>query len=281
MRAMNTHRDPLDAPLARAQLQALNHRCVHTFAAPDPAFAEALIDPDFRWTASNGAWVGRAGHLAHLQAPALIGAWCEHVRVRLYGPAALVQGTLLALRDGAAAAERLRYSDVYLHRATGWRLVNRQHTPLPARAVVPPVNGYPPAADSWPADAPDGGDPDSAALKRLNEQYVQAYRDADVAWYGEHLAHDYTAVQGDGTLSSRAAALARFAKDAYTTHMREFPVHRVSVRGFGELALIHAENAYTLKDGRKGVSRYTDIWHRREGRWRCVSAHITEHRAPA
>ncbi len=63
--------------------------------------------------------------------------------------------------------------------------------------------------------------------------------------------------------------------------MVSFPVDKVSIRRFADVALIHAENAYELKDGRRGISRYTDIWVKRDGRWLCVAAHITVHRAPA
>ena len=63
--------------------------------------------------------------------------------------------------------------------------------------------------------------------------------------------------------------------------MSSFPVDKVTVRRFHHVALIHAENAYQLKDGRKGVSRYTDIWQKRDGRWLCIAAHISVHRAPA
>jgi ketosteroid isomerase-like protein len=87
-------------------------------------------------------------------------------------------------------------------------------------------------------------------------------------------------VNGDGSLHDRAAALARFAQPTFATSMTSFPVGKVTVRRFGDVALIHAENAYELKDGRKGVSRYTDIWHQRDGRWLCIAAHITVHKAP-
>ena len=117
-------------------------------------------------------------------------------------------------------------------------------------------------------------------LRRLNEQYVQAYREADVAWYDAHLAPDYSAVQGNGTLSDRASALVRFSQPSFALHMLDFPVDRVAVRRLGDVALIHAENAYTLKDGRRGVSRYTDIWRLQDARWSCVFAHITEHQPP-
>ena len=62
--------------------------------------------------------------------------------------------------------------------------------------------------------------------------------------------------------------------------MKSFPVDRVQVRQFGDVALIHATNIYELKDGRRGENRYTDIWHRQGGRWRCIAAHITAHKMP-
>jgi hypothetical protein len=52
-------------------------------------------------------------------------------------------------------------------------------------------------------------------------------------------------------------------------------------RVFDGVVLVHAENAYQLKNGRKGVSRYTDIWILRSGRWLCTAAHITVHKTPA
>lgn len=45
--------------------------------------------------------------------------------------------------------------------------------------------------------------------------------------------------------------------------MRSFPVHKVRVRGFGEIALIHAENDFEPKDGRSGINCHTDIGHER------------------
>ena len=52
-------------------------------------------------------------------------------------------------------------------------------------------------------------------------------------------------------------------------------------RRFGDIALIHAENAYERKDRRRGVNRYTDIWRKQaDGRWLCIAAHITTHKAP-
>ena len=72
-----------------------------------------------------------------------------------------------------------------------------------------------------------------------------------------------------------------FALPTFARTMASFPVDNVQVRRHGDIALIHAANCFELKDGRRGESRYTDIWHRQHGRWQCVSAHITEQQQPA
>jgi ketosteroid isomerase-like protein len=258
----------------------LHHRAVQAQVRPEPAALDALLDTDFLATLDDGTWQDRAAFIAGAHTPAWPGgATGEAVRVRSYGHTALVQSNVRAPQaDGETAW--WRRSDVFVHRVEGWRLVSVQSTRLRAGVSAQPVGGQAPAQAAWAGREPAGDD--DAVLHRLNEHYVQAYREADVAWYDAHLAPEYDAVQSDGTLSERGAALARFALRDFEANMREFPVGRVRVRRFGELALIHAENAYTLKDGRRGISRYTDIWHRgREGRWQCVAAHITPHRAPA
>jgi hypothetical protein len=85
----------------------------------------------------------------------------------------------------------------------------------------------------------------------------------------------------DGAQLDRAAALTRYSHPTFATSMRSFPVDKVTVRRFHDVALIHVEKAYQLKDGRKGISRYTDIWQMRDGKWLCIAAHISVLRVPA
>ncbi len=268
----------VSARLARAQLRAINHRVIHALVVPDDGFMNALVGHDFLFIGCDGAWADRAGYLARMQAPtALSRASCGDVRVRLYGPVALVQGTVQSLLDDGLI-QRLRFSDVYLRRDSDWWLVNSQHTTVQPGVPMASRTGVAPQIEPWSGQDPTGDD--TAVLHLLNTQYVQAYRDADVAWYDAHFASDYCAVQGDGTITDRAASLARFAIASYAREMQAFPVDKVVVRRFADVALIHAENAYTLKDGRQGISRYTDIWNRQRAGWRCVAAHITEYQEP-
>lgn len=250
------------AVAAAADLPALHRRVVDAFAAGDAATLDAIVADDFRMLASGptGAPVAAVSHL----------------QVRRFGTTALVHA--LVETGAAGRLQALRRTDVFDHDGRCWRLVAVQLTPLrdgvPAalqRGVVPP---YTP----WSGADPHGDD--ETVLRRLNERYVQSFRESDVGWYDAHLAADYVVTNGDGSFVDRAGALAAFARPVFATQMRSFPVDRVNIRRFGELALIEAENAYELNDGRTGISRYTDIWHAAGGRWSCVAAHITVVKAP-
>ena len=179
-------------------------------------------------------------------------------------------------RDGKVA--KTRYTNVFVWNGAAWRLVSAQDTLIKDTVEVRQQTATVPAHAPWPGHDPSGDDLD--VLRTLNENYVKAFREADVAWYDAHLAPDYVVASGDGSFHDRSAALANFAKPSFATYMKTFPVDKVTIRRFDDVALIHAENAYELKDGRKGVSRYTDIWQKQNGRWRCIAAHITVHKAP-
>lgn len=265
--------------IAEAQLRAINHRFVSATVDVSGDLMETLTHEDFLLTDSDGSWRGRAEFVAHMRRqPPLDNAAGEDMRVRLFGPVALVHG-VFAVTDKAGRVAKLRYTDVYVWNVSAWQLVSVQNTPLNGTVAVPLRKGFATAYPRWLGQDP-GGD-DGTVLRALNGNYVQAFRDADVAWYDAHLAPDYLVVSGDGSLQDRAAALAHFARPTFATSIKSFPVDKVTVRRFHDVALIHAENAYELKDGRQGVSRYTDIWHRREGRWVCIAAHITVHKPPA
>lgn len=263
---------------AAAQLRAINHRFLNTRIDPGGKLIDALTHENFVFTASDGAWNDRTRFVAQVrrQAPR-DGATLDDLSVRLFGRVALVHGVFTAASDGGAAA-RLRFTDVYVWSGAAWQLVSAQETPLRASVGVALQTGTAPAHAPWRGQDPAGDD--ERILHVLNDHYVQAFRESDVAWYDAHLAADYVVASSDGSLNDRAAALAAFAQPTFATAMKSFPVGKVNVRRFDDVALIHAENAYELKDGRTGISRYTDIWFKRDGRWLCIAAHITTHKAP-
>ena len=271
---------PVPPPeLAAAQLRAINHRFVEASIHPDNAYMEALAGEDFLALTSSGAWHGRTEFLAGMREPARYeGASYTDIDVRLYDTVAIVQGVFEAQRAGSPPA-RVRYTDAYVWSGKAWQLVGGANTRLAPGTPVAMQGGTVPPFAPWQGEDPTGDD--EAVLRALNANYVKAFRESDVAWYDAHLAPDYNVVYGDGSFHDRAGALADFAQPTFAENLKAFPVDNVRIRRFGDIALISAENAYERKDGRKGENRYTDIWLKQDGRWRCIQAHITVHKAPA
>ena len=116
------------------------------------------------------------------------------------------------------------------------------------------------------------GTSDLDTLHQLNRNYVRSVEESDVRWFDEYLAADFLNSNPDGTLVDRAGFLAQIAKGSSVTTIRESDV-RIVLRG--DFAFIHARTTYVKGDGSPGAGRYTDIWWKRDGRWLCVSAHVT------
>lgn len=264
---------------AEAQLRAINHRFVNSFAVADYEFMDTLIANDFLMIGNSGDWMNRTQHLESMKkAGVAAGLSYDDVRVRLFGAVALLHGLFeAATPDGSP--RRVRYTDVYYWNGNTWLLVSAQNTPLRDGVAKYLHRGTTPPFSRWQRVDPVGDDLD--VLRELNESYVRAFRESDVAWYDLHLTSDYVVISSDGSFNDRAKALENFAKPTFATSMKTFPVGDVRIRRFDDVAIIHAENSYELKDGRKGVSRYTDIWHKQSDyRWKCVAAHITTQKAP-
>jgi ketosteroid isomerase-like protein len=264
---------------AEAQLRSIHARHLNSFIAPDSPFLEKLLAADFRMLDRGGNWISRAHYLALMSVSLAEKIHAEQPQIRRFGQVALLEG-VFETSAKEASNSRVRYTDVYQWDGKHWRLHNIQHTALAAGVSVAAHIGETPALTPWQGKDLSGDT--NAVLYALNENYVRAYREADIAWYDAHLAQNYHVVNSDGSLDDRAAALMEFAKPQFATFMKSFPVEKVRIRRLGELALIDAENDYQMKDGRHGISRYIDIWHQQpDGRWLCVSAHITAHKKPA
>src|SRR5947209_20622449 len=118
----------------------------------------------------------------------------------------------------------------------------------------------------------NAADSDLEILHQLNRNYVRSVEESDVRWFDENLSTDFLNSNPDGTLVDRASFLGQIGKGSSVTNIREGDV-RIVLRG--DFAFIHARTTYVKGDGSSGAGRYTDIWWKRDGRWLCVSAHVT------
>ena len=260
-------------------LRAINHRMVASRFAKDDTFAAMAVADDFFAIGRDGAWLSRDEFIGKGgEAGPPVAVYYDEVRPQIDETSAVIHGVATVV-GANGMTRKFRYTDAYVLTGSGWRLVACQDTEL-AEGVSEAVNrGAAPAHPAWAGPGPKGDD--KTVLRMLNDQYVASFREANVGWYDAHLAPDYVVTFGDGSFHDRAAALADFAIPYFADTIASFPVDSVSVRLFGDMAIIHAENDYRLKDGRVGVNRYTDIWRKHGNRWQCLSAHITVHRAAA
>ena len=113
---------------------------------------------------------------------------------------------------------------------------------------------------------------DKSTVERLNEQYIAAFMNADVTWYQRYLADDFVCIEPDATVLSKAEFLRRRSEGP---GISDYKLENVSVRIYGDTALVQATGRFTRPDGSQGVSRYTDIYVRMNGEWKVVSAQIT------
>lgn len=113
---------------------------------------------------------------------------------------------------------------------------------------------------------------DTSTLKRLNQEYVEAFMNSDVEWYREHLADDFVVIESDGSVLNKDEFLLNTAKGP---DVDDYKLQNVGVRIYGEVALVQATGVWTGKDGSKGMSRYIDVYVKAGEEWRTVSAQIT------
>jgi ketosteroid isomerase-like protein len=125
----------------------------------------------------------------------------------------------------------------------------------------------------WPMKQDTAANPaDTDILRRLNEDFVRSVEMSDVRRFDEILAKDFLNSNPDGSLVDRTGFLAQIARPAMISNLE---AHDVRIRIMGDIAIIHARTTYKKPDGRAGAGRYTDVWARQQGRWLCISAHVT------
>ena len=116
-----------------------------------------------------------------------------------------------------------------------------------------------------------GLDTDRTTLARLNQEYVDAFMNADVDWYREHLAEDFVCIESDGSVLNKQEFLANTVKGP---DVADYKLEHVDVRVYGNAALVQATGLWTREDGSMGMSRYIDVYVKEREQWKAVSAQI-------
>lgn len=118
---------------------------------------------------------------------------------------------------------------------------------------------------------------DEATLHRLNADYLRAFLACDVARFRDLLADDFCGVLADGKVIDKNEFLREAAQPP---GVRDFRYAEVTVRLYGDAALVNDLASYRRSNGTVGQTRYVDVWARRPGGWQVVSVQITRVAAP-
>ena len=115
-----------------------------------------------------------------------------------------------------------------------------------------------------------------AALTQMEKDWAQAMVKNDEATLNRVMADDWSLTTPDGTVQTRAEALADLKSGNMKFDATE--VDDIKVRVFGDTAVVtgHSRDKSTYKG--KDVSgeyRFTDVFVKRNGKWQAVATHVT------
>jgi ketosteroid isomerase-like protein len=128
-----------------------------------------------------------------------------------------------------------------------------------------------------PAVAADPAGPDEPVIRQMNDDYVRAFLACDVARFRVMLADDFSGVLADGRVIDKAEFLREAAEPP---DARDLRLHGVTIRVFGDSALVAALVTYTRAGGSLVRTRYSSIYARRQGRWQIVWVQWTRAASP-
>jgi len=117
----------------------------------------------------------------------------------------------------------------------------------------------------------DGG-MDAAVIRRLNDAFIQDFLNCDVAGYRALLADDFRGVLADGRVIDKEEFLRVAAAPPGVGDFRE---PELSIRLFGDTAVVNALVTYRRPGGIRVRTRHVEVYVRRAGSWQIVSEQFT------
>ena len=118
---------------------------------------------------------------------------------------------------------------------------------------------------------------ETAAVKKVNETWLNCYPKRDSATLSKILANDFVLIAPDGHPQSRQEVLiSMLAPNMETISIK---IDSVNARLLApDIALLNAWSTFVYKyngDERTGKTCYLDVYVKRKGHWVAVTAHVT------
>ncbi|CAN7391359.1 nuclear transport factor 2 family protein [Caulobacter sp. LjRoot300] len=147
---------------------------------------------------------------------------------------------------------------------------------LMASAALAPVAASAQTASAPAAAATTTASPETlAALEKLNSEWLTAYKTRDGAALDRILADDFEAIYPGGRILRKADLIKTATNPART--VSDIGWDDLKILVFGDVAVVRARSRIVGKTAEgdfSGRNDYADIYVRRAGAWRAVSAHV-------
>lgn len=119
---------------------------------------------------------------------------------------------------------------------------------------------------------------DEVEVRKLNEAFDQAIKNADIAFYERVLAPDYLSYWPYGEVKNRSQVLEEVKKQKTnpTHRISEINSEDVNIKLSGDLAVVTAQwssTSHSLEDDdpHKDLGRYMAVYEKRNGTWQLIS----------
>jgi hypothetical protein len=126
------------------------------------------------------------------------------------------------------------------------------------------------------AQPPDAGSAgDRAQILQLERDWVQSFVTMDVAANERIVADDFLGTEPDGKRIRKADLIAEMKTEEplASNHLNE---DDVTVRFYGQTAVVNGSESWKQRDGKTGRFIWTDIFVKRNGKWQVVASQDLE-----
>ena len=117
--------------------------------------------------------------------------------------------------------------------------------------------------------------PEAAALEKLNSEWLTAYKTHDGAALERILADDFEAIYPGGRVMRKADLVKAATNPART--VSDIAWDDLKILVFGDVAVVRARSRMSGKTAEgdfASINDYADVYVKRAGAWRAVSAHV-------
>jgi ketosteroid isomerase-like protein len=115
-----------------------------------------------------------------------------------------------------------------------------------------------------------------AQLKKLEEEWANAFIKRDIAALKRILADDYYIIDPNGSVGSKAQTIADITSGDFAFESIKYD--NLNVRVYGNFAIVTGGEVVTMRVGDQSNSsafRFTDVFALRGGRWQAISSQLT------